>query len=426
MSHENVEPGRPIVYQLPPCPSDLLRTLQFSRFFSDYRGPAFSVRTADGWSWSSSTCHEPGFIATFRSREQLDTVIEDATEAALGRMFLNGDLNIQGEISALLAAAEYTLHHSEDLSGSLLHTISRVTLDISRKLNPLRANATSRNRRATTPTPCPMDLPSEFFEPWLGMPLGHSCALFPNLNDGPKDNFATAQKNALERECTWLNLERGDRLLDVNCGWGSLALHAAQHFGADVQAVASTGLQADLTADRICRSSLERRCAVECRDLRSAPYRAQTFDKIAHIGIFEPIATADFPGYLACLQSMLVPGGLLLLHRVTRSREVSPAVRATPAGFLCQSLSREMDMAESANLEILSVDSLQREYEQTLCLWIEHLRQSWISDQARAFDHEYRVWLLYLVEVATSLQAGDLRIHRILLRRPRAKRASVE
>lgn len=419
MSHENVEPGRPIVYQLPPRPSDLLRNLQFTRFFSGYRGPAFSVRTADGWWWSSSSYREPEFTATFSSRQQLDTVIEDATEAALGRMFLDGDLNIQGEISALLVVAEYTLHHSEDLSGSLLHTISRVTLDISKKLNPLRANGNPRSKRAT---PCPMDLPREFFESWLGIPLGHSCAHFRR----PNDNFAIAQRTGLERECKSLNLERGDRLLDVNCGWGSLALHAAQYFGADVQAVASTGLQADLAAYRICQSGLERRCTAECRDLRSAPYRAQTFDKISHIGIFEPVATADFPNYLACLQTMLMPGGLLLLHRVTRSREVSPAVRSTLAGYLCDSLSKELEMAESANLEILSVDSLRREYEQTLSVWIEHLRQSWINDQVQAFDHEYRVWLLYLVEFATSLQAGDLRVHRILLRRPCGVRAGAD
>lgn len=411
MSHESIEPGRGVVYTLPARPSDSLRSLQFSQFFHQYRGTAFCVRTADGWSWSSSPYHPAAFIATFRTRDELDAVLESATEAKLGRVFLDGDLDIQGDIFALLPVAEYTLRNSEGLSGSLIQTISRITLDLPRRFKPARKTRGLPNWHCA---PCPLDLPVEFFAPWLGALLAHSCAIFSR----PDLDLASAQSLALERACEILSLGRADRLLDVGCGWGTLLLHATEHFGADVQGLASTELQAEVAADRIARSAFRRSCSVECRDLRTAPWRPETFDKIADIGIFEQVTFADLHAYLGCMQQLLVPGGLLLLHRMTRSRANRPSIRTLHPHLFAEPLSRELDLAESAGLEVIQVESLQREYEQTLRIWIERLRQSGLREMSHPVQRAYRAWLLYLVEAAANLQAGDLQVHRVLLRRP--------
>jgi len=203
------------------------------------------------------------------------------------------------------------------------------------------------------------------------------------------------------------------------CGWGSLMLHAAACCGADVQGITSSDLQAEIAAERIGRTGLGRKCTVECRDLRRAPYRAEVFDKIADIGIFEQVASSDLGEYLACMQQMLVPGGLLLLHRMTRPCTArGPRSASLPSDLFLEPLSRALETAESAGLELVSVENLQREYEQTLRVWIEHLRQSWRQAVAVSVDRGRRAWLLYLVETAANLQAGDLQIHRMVLRRP--------
>jgi cyclopropane-fatty-acyl-phospholipid synthase len=417
MSHEIVEPGRAVVYNLPNAFSDTLRTLQFDQFFGQFAGSPFAVRTLDGWSWSSSTMRPPEFVATFRTREVLDAVIGDANDAKLNRIFLDGGLDIRGNIFVLLSAAEYTLRHSEGLSNSLIQTVGRISLDVSKRLIPGRKNTPSQNWHAS---PCPLDLPVEFYEPWLGPCLGHFCAHFRDCDE----DFETAQRNALERACGMLDLGGYDRFLDVGCGWGSLLVYAAEHFGADSRGIASSGLQVQVAEDRICRSGLAWKCSVEYRDLRTTPFGAEAFDKITHLGVFEQASFADLGKYLACMQKMLAPGGLLLLDRMTRARDCGAIARSIQPGLPSEPLSKELELAESVGFELITAESLRKEYEQTLRVWIEHLLRTWMRDGPRPFARGYRAWLLYLVEIAASLRAEELQVHRILLRRPRAERAA--
>jgi cyclopropane-fatty-acyl-phospholipid synthase len=417
MSHEIAEPGRAVVYSLPAAFSDTLRTVQFDQFFSQYEGSAFCVRTLDGWSWKSSTVRKPEFVATFRSRDALDAVVGDAKETTLSRVFLDGGLEIQGNIFILLSAAEYTLRHSEGLSNTLIQTVGRISLDVSRRLIRGRKAPASRNWQCA---PCPLDLPVEFFEPWLGSYLGHFCAHFRDCDE----DLMAAQQNALERTCGLLDLDGCDRLLDVGCGWGSLLLYAAEHYGADSRGIASSGLQVQTAEDRISRSGLAWKCSVECRDLRTAPFEEQAFNKITHLGIFEQAPFPSLGKYLSCIQKMLAPGGLLLLERMTRSRECGPIARSIKPGLPSEPLSRELEIAECAGFELISADNLRDEYGQTLRVWIEHLLCNWRRENTRCFGRGYRAWLLYLVEVAASLRAEELQVHRILLRRPRNLRAA--
>lgn len=417
MSHEIAEPGRAVVYNLPSAFSDSLRSLQFDQFFGKYVGSAFSVRTLDGWSWTSSALRSPEFVVTFRTREALDGVIADANEATLSRVFLDGGLDIQGDIFVLLSAAEYTLRHSEGLSNNLIQTVGRISLDVSRRLLPGRKTGPSQNWRLT---PCRLDLPVEFFVPWLGPSLGHLCADFRSA-DG---DFEAAQERASKRACELLDLNAWDRFLEVGCGFGTFLIYTAEHCGADSRGIASTDLQARTAEERIRHSGFAWKCSVECRDLRSSPFCAQAFTKIAHLGIFEQTPFADLARHLAALRTMLVPGGLLLIDRMTRARDCSAMARSIQPGLPSESLSKELEIAECAGLELISAESLRDQFEQTLRVWIEHLLRSWMREDSRRFDRGYRAWLLYLVEVTASLRAEEMQVHRLLLRRPSAASAA--
>lgn len=417
MSHESIEPGRTVVYHLPTLFSDSLRTLQFSQFFSSYRGAPFAVRTADGWSWSTPTVRAPEFTAQFRTRADLDAVIGDSSEISLSRTFLDGGLEIQGNIFSLLAVAEYVLLHSEGFSNSLVQTLFRISSDVARKLHRSRRAGTFRNWQCA---PCPLDLPIDFYLPWLGPALLHFCGLFRNR----EADIEVAQRAALERVCESLDLLPGDNLLDIGCGWGSLSLHAARHCNAAVSGITSSQVQADSAAERISRSEHQSRCEVECRDLRHAPYPPSSFHKIASLGIFEQVPSRDFVRFLAGLKEMLTPGGLLLLHRMTPTRTSGPRLRPLHPGLPTEPLSKDLAQAEAGGWELMNVETLQGDYEETLRIWIGRLRQS-TGSITGPFALGYRAWLLYLVEIATSLHAEEVQVHRILLRRPRRPRAVV-
>lgn len=414
MAHETIEPGRTVVYNLPSQFSDALRSMQFAQFFSQYQGPPFSVRTRDGWSWSSSARRVPEFVVTFRSGEVLDAVIGAATEATLGRLFLEGAFDIHGNNFVLLSVAEYTLRHAEGLSTGLVQTVGRISVEVSRRLVRIRRHAGRQNWHVA---PCPLDLPVGFFEPWLGPCLGHSCGFFRSK----EEDLETAQRNALESTCGRLELDTGDRLLDVGCGWGSFLLYAAQRSGAQARGITWSPLQLETVQDRICGSGLQSKCSVEYRNLRAMPYGAEGFHKIAHLGIFERASSFALGKFFTGMQNMLVPGGLLLLDRMTRARDCGAVVRYMQPGMLSQSLSKELELAEWAGLELLSVENVAAAYEQTLRVWIDRLLANWMSDVGRPFAQGYRAWLLYLVEVAAGLRAEELQVHRILLRRSRRR-----
>lgn len=416
MSHEHSEFGPVVTYTVPLRPSDVLRRMHFDAFFQSYVGSPFAVRTLDGWSWSSSAYHPPKFVATFRTTQLLDTVISNATETTLGHIFLDGNLDIEGDIFAVLSVAQFTMRHSEGLNGNLIQAISRFCVEIHRRLKPSTKNPGAPNWHCC---PCPVDLPVRFFESWLGPLLGHSCAAI----ESPDQEFQTAQIAGLDRTCESLNLERGDRLLDVGCGWGTLLLHSAARFGIEAQGIAASGVQAEIADTRIDDRGLHSHCRVDCRDLRTAPLPPEHFDKIADIGVFEQVKSADLGEYLDSMRQMLSPGGLLLLHRITRSRSSSAAtICSLEPDLVFDSLGREIDVAESTGLHLVKLESLQSEYELTLRVWIDRLRRNWTTQAESSFDRAQRAWLLYLIETAAYLQMGDLQVHRVILRRAKPLR----
>jgi cyclopropane-fatty-acyl-phospholipid synthase len=412
MSHESAERSRGVLYTLPSAYSDTLRTLEFDEFFRDYTGTCFSVRTLDGWSWTSSHSRVPQFVATFQASEALDAVIDDASEATLGRIFLQGNVELDGNILVLLSVAQYTIRHSDGLSTGLIQTVTRLSHHFSRKLLPGHRNSARQNWQYT---PCPLDLPVSFFEPWLGSFLGHTCGSFSTDTDD--HDFECAHRKALERACRRLEIEWRDRLLEVGCGWGSLLTHAAEHHGASVQGITSTERQSAEAEERIHRRLLGKQCSVQCRDLRISPLNSREFDKIAHLGIFEQVCTLDLQDYLRYLRNLLVPGGLLLMHRLTAFPDAGACMTSLPCDFLADGISRELHVAEKTGFDLISAENLSSEYQETVRIWIANLLNARQDTIPRVFSTGYRAWMLYLIEIATCLNSGEAQVHGILLRR---------
>lgn len=426
MSHEQVNARRSSVYVLPARPSDVLRSLEFTAFFRDYRGLPFSVETGDGWRWCSAAARLPALRVIFPTCARLDTVISDPSETSLGKVFLNGELEIQGDIAALLGIADFVFRQSGRLGGGFLSVLARASMDLSKRVRPGRRPARLPSWMSIS---CPSDLPQQFFQPWLGPALGHTCARFA----GDEESLEAAQHRGLDKVCERLDLERGDRMLEIGCGWGSLMLHAAAHCRVDALGVASSEQQAAIASARIEQQQLGVRCTAEYRDLRIAPYPKQTFDKIADLGVFEQVGFRKLREYLTCALETLTPGGLFLADRVVRPAETAMRRRGPldsdlfPEGELAP-LSRELEAAEATGMEIRSLENVTDQYAVTLRLWIDNLQRSPQLRAGQPGSRACRRWLLYLIELATAVHAGDLEVHQILLRRPlatgRVKQAS--
>src|SRR3954447_15696143 len=172
------------------------------------------------------------------------------------------------------------------------------------------------------------DLPPEFFELFLGDTMTYSCAIFSR----GATTLEEAQRTKLDLVCTKLKLQPGERVLDVGCGWGSFALHAAAEHGVHVTGIPLSAPQAALARERAAAAGLADRI-----DFRVADYRdlaGEQFDAIASIGMVEHVGATNIDTYARQLAGVLRPGGRLLNHGIARLRHTDPEAGAFSERFV--------------------------------------------------------------------------------------------
>lgn len=262
------------------------------------------------------------------------------------------------------------------------------------------------------------DVPTAFHRLVIGPSMVYSCAYFA----APTDTLEAAQTRKLDVICRKLRLEPGMRLLDVGCGWGSLVLHAARHYGVRAVGVTLSEPQAEEARERIAAAGpdLAARCEVRVADYREVddgPY-----DAIASVGMYEHVGRDQLDTYGAAVRRLLAPGGLFLNHGIARleprerssrfiDRFIFPDGDLHPVGALIDSLERQ-------RFEVRDLEALREHYALTLRRWIENLRRN----RQRAVDivgsERERIWRLYLVGSARAFEQGRLSIFQVLATRP--------
>lgn len=263
------------------------------------------------------------------------------------------------------------------------------------------------------------DLSNDFYALFLDPLMVYTCGYFRT----PDTDLEAAQADKLDLVCRKLRLAPGERMLDIGCGWGSLAVWAAKHYGADVLGVTLSAEQVKWGQAWIAREGLADRCRIERRDYRDMAGNGP-FDKIAAIGIIEHVGVANYLPYFREVYDLLAPGGLFLSHGITHHR----AWRQTPQWeFLIEHVfpngdldhvSHTCDVLEEADFEVLDVEGLRPHYARTCRLWAERLR----ANQRRAIElvgeRRYRTWLLYLTSASVGFEQRSIGLHQVLVQRP--------
>jgi cyclopropane-fatty-acyl-phospholipid synthase len=261
------------------------------------------------------------------------------------------------------------------------------------------------------------DLPAEFFALWLDESMTYSCALFsrgaPTLEE--------AQRAKLDLVCQKLDLGPGKRVLDVGCGWGSFAVHAAEQHGAHVVGITLSEPQAEFG-----RRSVRERGLEELVDIRVADYRElhdEPFDAVASIGMVEHVGSSQIDVYARQLARHLRPGGRLLNHGIARMRhgeaEAGPFSEryVFPDGAPLH-LSRIQVAVERAGLVTDHVEGLHGDYAVTLRHWAERLDERLTEAVRLAGEERVRVWRLYLRAARRGFETGFTSVYQVRAHRP--------
>lgn len=261
------------------------------------------------------------------------------------------------------------------------------------------------------------DVSNEFYRLFLGKTMAYSCAYFRH----EQDTLDEAQINKFDLICRKLRLRRGDQLLDIGCGWGSLIIHAAKEYGAKCKGITLSHEQYDFACQRIKQEGLEDLCCVELKDYRQLKGEA-IYNKIASVGMFEHVGVDCFRSYFQTARRLLKDDGVFLNHGITTSRTkvqkstgskfmdtlIFPNAELINLGFIVQSM-------EENGFEVLDVESLRRHYARTLRLWVGALKEQQDHALNLVDESTYRTWLLYMAGCAHSFETGIVNIYQVIL-----------
>ena len=314
----------------------------------------------------------------------------------------SGDLDIDGDFFAALSLKDqlHSIHLStRDRLGALLSAL-RLPASDSGNLG-LGSQHALRHGRAFKAHSKPgdrdaiqfhYDVSNEFYALWLDQLMIYSCAYF----EQPGDTLEQAQLAKLEHICRKLQLQPGERFLDIGCGWGALVIHAAQHHGVRAHGITLSRPQLDLARQRISEAGLEDRVTVELRDYRDLEGDS-VYDKIASVGMFEHVGLKNLPVYFSSVHRLLKPAGLFLNHGITHDVEGWKKTVSTefinryvfPDGQL-DTVSNIQRAMEHANFEIADVEGLRSHYALTLRHWVARLEHHHARAMGYVSESTYR------------------------------------
>ncbi len=273
------------------------------------------------------------------------------------------------------------------------------------------------------------DLSNEFYSLILEPQMAYSCGY--HRSDDPAYTLEDAQRDKLDLVCTKLGLEPGMRFLDIGCGWGSLSLHAAEHFGAQVTGVTIAAEQKKFIDARIRERGLEDRVEIRLQDYREVPEAhgqgAGPFDAVGSLEMGEHVGEKNYATYAQVLHDAVKPGGRVLIQQMSRSggRNGHPGGGPFIESFIAPDMTMRpvgetVAYLERGGLEVRDVHGMREHYVKTVAGWMENFEANLERLTALTNEEVVRVWRLYLVGGAMAFRDGRMGVDQILMVRPGA------
>ncbi len=381
--------------------------------------PPVRVRFWDGTFLGPSD----GDTLEVRSPDAVRRLLWSPGDLGLARAFVVGDLAFEGDIFAVLAslhaAAPPSLRTSSRLPWQALRAAQRLGA-LGRPLPPPPEEAAPRGRlhsrhRDAQVVQHHYDVSNAFYSMVLGPAMTYSCARFaPGA-----DTLEAAQESKHDLVCRKLGLadQAGARVLDVGCGWGAFAIHAARNYGARVVGVTLSPAQAQWARDRVEAAKLGRQIEIRLQDYRDV--HDGPFDGIASVGMFEHVGSSRSRGYFDIMRRLLRPEGRLLNHAISSVG----GSRISPSSFIGRYVFPDGELIdvgqvvlalEVAGFEVRDVESLREHYARTLRAWVRNLQEHWEAAVGEVGVRRARVWQLYMAASANGFDDGGISVHQVL------------
>jgi len=258
------------------------------------------------------------------------------------------------------------------------------------------------------------DAGNDLFKAMLDKRLVYTCGYWEGFLDGsraPAKNLDEAQEAKLDLVCRKIGLKKGDKILDIGCGWGSFAKFAAEKYGARVVGVTVSKEQKEL-ADELCKGL---QVEIRLQDYRDV---TEKFDHIISLGMFEHVGVKNYRTYMEVAARCLKDDGLFLLHTIgSNVSHLTPDPWFDKYIFPGGILPSIAEIARSVE-NVFIIEDLQNfgfDYSRTLFAWNENFEKAWPQLESGYNERFHRMWRYYLLLLVGGFRARNSQLWQIVL-----------
>lgn len=321
----------------------------------------------------------------------------NSTSLAFGEAYMDGDVEFDGDLFLVLNTILKYINKFNTNHKALPQIFHKVT------------NKSKQKEEVTSH----YDIGNDFYSIWLDKTMSYSCGYFKNENDSLEE----AQMNKINHILKKLNLQEGQSLLDIGCGWGTLLIEAAKQYKVRGLGITLSEEQYKKFSERIKEEHLEDLLEVKIMDYRDLKKSHLTFDRVVSVGMLEHVGRPNYNLFFENVDSVLVESGVFLLHYISGLKESEGDAfikKYIFPGGVIPSLREIINISAEYDYHTIDIESLRLHYTKTLLEWYKNFSDN-IDKVKEMFDERFiRMWSLYLCSCAVTFNNGVIDLHQIL------------
>lgn len=387
-----------------------IRSKAFIKIISNLHYGQIDVTMPDGQSYQFKG-QEEGPVADINIHHD-DAVKRMMSDGKMGfcEAFMMGMITSSNPANLIELAVLHNDYVEENLKFSFVKTQLR------KLIHYRNSNTKSGSRKNIS---YHYDLGNSFYDKWLDGSMTYSSAYFESENDDLK----TAQEAKYRRLAEMVNLQPGDRVLEIGCGWGGFAEFAARHYDVHITGITISKEQFDFAKKRIHKAGLSDKVTFTLTDYRDV---TETFDKVVSIEMFEAVGEAYWPTYFETVSRCLKKGGKAGIQVITIDDAIFEDYKREPdfiqqyifPGGMLPSVPRLDHPIKSAGLRLVQDHGFGLHYARTLQEWRDRFLNAWPEISSSGFDARFkRMWELYLAYCEGGFRAGSIDVRHMLIER---------
>ncbi len=254
------------------------------------------------------------------------------------------------------------------------------------------------------------NVPGDFYRLFLGETMGYTCGYYTS----EKATMDEAQNEKMDIICRKLRLEKGDKLLDIGCGWGNFAVFAAKHYGVDVTGITLSSEQKKYAENWIKTEGLSHKINIKILNYRDLG--TEVFNKISCIGMSEHVGKANMSNFFKTVHKSLKKGGLFMQHTITTNIKRKKGFENSfldkymfPGGELMFEHDL-VNLASSSGFELLNAENYRTHYVKTLNDWILQMEKQKDKLLKIVSDNVYRIYHIFFIGSLISFKTKEISI----------------